>query len=199
MSSSSFAFIGLGANLPSAEGSATKALITAAGILHAEPNISISAFSRVWHTPAFPVTSGPDFSNAVAKLQTELSPEALLSRLHRIEADLGRDRSTGRWSARVIDLDLLAMDHLVLPDPATQNHWRDLAPGLQRSKTPEQLILPHPRLQDRTFVLAPWAEIAPDWRHPILGRTIVQMLDALGTDAMIGLHPVAGQILPAFP
>lgn len=199
MSNFTFAFVGLGANLPSAEGSASEALIAAAGIVHAEPDISIVAFSRLWRTPAFPAGSGPDFANAVAKLQTDLPPETLLDRLHKIEADFGRDRSTGRWSARVLDLDLLAMNDLVLPDPDLQQHWRELAPDRQRVEAPDRLLLPHPRIQDRAFVLAPWAEIAPNWRHPLLRQSVAQMLAALGPDALAGMKPMSGHNIRAFP
>lgn len=189
MNSSSFAFIGLGANLPSTDGSTSEALISAAGILHGEPNISITAFSRVWRTPAFPATSGPEFANAVAKLHTSLPADALLSRLHEIEADFGRDRSTGRWSARVLDLDLLAMDAAILPDRDVVQRWIGLDPERQRIEAPDRLILPHPRLQDRAFVLAPWAEIAPDWCHPLTGRSVAQMLAELGPQALAGMEP----------
>ncbi len=186
----SFGIICLGANLPSSDLGASETLQSAVGILHTEPDISITAVSRIWRTPAYPPDSGPDYANAAALIRTALPPEDLLARLHAIEARAGRDRSTGRWSARVLDLDLIALDDLVLPDQQTHRHWTGLDPERQRREAPDRLILPHPRMQDRGFVLAPLAEIAPDWQHPVTGRSVVQMLAALPPDALAGMAPM---------
>lgn len=195
----SFGIVGLGANLPSAEGSASEALRTAIGILHAEPDISISAISRLWRTSAVPAGAGPDYVNAVATIATGLRAEAVLARLHAIEARFGRDRSTGRWSARVLDLDLIALDDLVLPDLAMQRRWVGLAPARQFCEAPDRLILPHPRMQDRGFVLAPLAEIAPGWCHPVTGLSVVAMLAALGPKGVAGMVPAGAGGGRAFP
>jgi 2-amino-4-hydroxy-6-hydroxymethyldihydropteridine diphosphokinase len=68
---------------------------------------------------------------------------------------------------------------LVLPDAATQADWRALPPDLQRMRAPDALILPHPRLQDRAFVLVPLADVAPDWVHPMLGMSVREMCGRL--------------------
>lgn len=190
MENLSFGIIALGANLPSAAGNPSHALHHAAAILHAEPNISIASISRLWRTPAFPPGSGPDYANAAATISTGLPAPALLERLHAIEALFGRDRSGGRWSARVLDLDLIALDDLILPDRDTLRAWIALPPDRQRNQAPDRLILPHPRLQDRGFVLAPLAEIVPGWRHPLTGRSVSQMLAELGPDALSGMAPM---------
>jgi len=153
-----------------------------------ESPIEVSDFVS---SPAFPPNSGPDFVNAVASLRTDWPAERLLELLHQVEAELGRTRPA-RWAPRVVDLDLLAVGKLVLPDAATQDQWRALAPDRQRSEAPDRLILPHPRLQDRAFVLVPWAQIAPDWRHPRTGVTVAQMRDALPAADRDAVRPLDG-------
>lgn len=152
--------------------------------------MKVVAVSRFWRSPAYPPGSGPDYVNAAAVVRTALGPEDTLAALHRVEATLGRTRTGERWQARGIDLDLLAMGDLVLPDAATQDQWRALPPEQQVQATPRTLILPHPRLQDRGFVLAPLAEVAPSWRHPRTGQTVSQMLAALDPAALDGLAPL---------
>ncbi|MGR3197474.1 MAG: 2-amino-4-hydroxy-6-hydroxymethyldihydropteridine diphosphokinase [Paracoccus sp. (in: a-proteobacteria)] len=186
----SFGIVALGANLPLSQQDPKGTLQAALDILHSVPGISISALSRFWRTPAVPAGSGPDYVNATATIRTDLTPDETLACLHRIEARLGRDRSGGRWSARVLDLDLIAMDDLVLPDADHLRHWMDLDFAAQQALTPDRLILPHPRLQDRGFVLAPLAEIAPQWRHPLTGRTVAEMLAGLGPEALAGMAPM---------
>lgn len=136
--------------------------------------------SGLFRTPCFPVGAGPDYLNAAAlvTLQQARTPDRVLADLHAVEARFGRVRQA-RWGARTLDIDLLAMGDMVLPDPQTHQYWRDLPVDAQQRQTPDRLILPHPRLQDRAFVLVPLADVAAGWRHPILGRSVEEMLDAL--------------------
>jgi len=115
--------------------------------------------------------------------------QALLDRLHRIEAEFGRKRET-RWGARTLDLDLLGLDDLVAPDAGTFAHWHGLSPDLQARAAPDRLVVPHPRIQDRAFVLVPLADIAPHWRHPVLQLTTLDMLGRIGPGEIGEIAPV---------
>ncbi|MEI4471404.1 2-amino-4-hydroxy-6-hydroxymethyldihydropteridine diphosphokinase [Frigidibacter sp. MR17.24] len=188
-----FAPIALGANLDGPAGDPAQSLRAALRLL--SDRGMLRAVSRFWRTPAVPAGSGPDFVNAAALVTMKGRPSAaaaaaLLAELHAIEARLGRVRHA-RWAARAVDLDLLGWGDLVLPDAATQAHWRSLPPESQRTETPSQLILPHPRLAERGFVLAPLAEIASGWRDPVSGRTVAEMLAALPPAALAGMAPLA--------
>ncbi len=192
----SFGIVAFGANLPLSDQDPVTTLCMTMDILHSTPGISITAISRIWRTPAMPAGSGPDFANAVALIATPLDAPQILETLHRIESEHGRDRSAGRWSARVLDLDLIALDGRIEPDADHLRAWMDLPSDRQGVQTPDRLILPHPRMQDRAFVLAPLAEIAPDWRHPLTGLSVAAMLDALGPGALDGMTPAES---PGFP
>lgn len=190
---SNLCLVALGANLPAVGGGSPADTVAQALIaLHECSDIDLEKVSTFWLTPAHPAGSGPDYCNAAAALRTSLSPRELLDKLHQIEAKFGRERPMDvRWQSRTLDLDLLAVEDTVLPDTATQDEWRNLPSARQAQRAPDEMILPHPRLQDRGFVLAPLAQIAPLWIHPRTGQTVVEMLAALPDDELAAMQEIA--------
>lgn len=155
-----------------------------------ESGAVIRSRSRFFQTPCFPAGAGPDYLNAAVLIEAEWTPAQALGILHDIEQDFGRER-VQRWGQRTLDLDMIAYDDLVAPDLETYQQWRDLPMETQKMRAPEQLILPHPRLQDRAFVLVPMADVAPNWVHPVTGRTLSEMLARLpqsGIDEVVALE-----------
>ncbi len=184
----STALVALGGNQPSRAGAPAQTLVKAIKSL-AATGLRVVAVSRFFNTACFPAGAGPDFVNAAILIAGEAEPTRLLARLHKIEASFGRQRDR-RWGARTLDLDLIGLGDAVRPDAGTFRAWRDLPVELQVRQAPGQLILPHPRLQDRAFVLVPLADIAPGWRHPVTGVTVVQMCAALPAQARREVVPI---------
>jgi 2-amino-4-hydroxy-6-hydroxymethyldihydropteridine diphosphokinase len=89
-----------------------------------------------------------------------------------------------------LDLDLIAFDDVVAPNLETYEVWRDLAPDVQKIRAPTDLILPHPRVQDRAFVLVPMLDVADDWVHPVTGLSIQLMLDGISDSEISQVIPL---------
>ncbi len=183
------ALIALGANLPRPGSTAIDTLAEALSLLQEDTRLLEIRVSRWYRSPAEPPGSGPDFVNGAAVFKTSIAPDAVLERLHHVERRLGRTRP-GRWTPRVCDLDLIALDDLVLPDRDTQAHWAALTPEEAGRRAPEGLVLPHPRMQERAFVLCPLAEVAPDWCHPVTGLGVGEMIARLPERLLAATQPI---------
>ncbi|GAB4424089.1 MAG: 2-amino-4-hydroxy-6-hydroxymethyldihydropteridine diphosphokinase [Anaerolineales bacterium] len=119
------------------------------------PDVNVLAESHVYETPPWGYADQPTFLNMVVKAETGLEPDALLKHLKQIEAALGREKSV-RWGPRLIDLDILFYDDLVIDTPP--------------------LVIPHPRLHERGFVLVPLADVGAEVVHPVLGEFVWELL-----------------------
>jgi 2-amino-4-hydroxy-6-hydroxymethyldihydropteridine diphosphokinase len=149
--------IALGANIPSVAGPPEATLRAALAALEGR-GVRVLALSPFHQTQAWPDPTDPPFTNAVAEIETQLQPFALLGLLHEVETEFGRKRSVPN-APRTLDLDLLDYRGRVEND---------------------EVELPHPRMAFRRFVLEPLAEIVPDWRHPVTGQTVETLLRTLG-------------------
>jgi 2-amino-4-hydroxy-6-hydroxymethyldihydropteridine diphosphokinase len=136
-----------------------------AAITALSPDVKVIAESKVYETPPWGVEDQPTFLNMAVKCETALEPESLLKYLKQLEVQLGREQSF-RWGPRLIDIDILFCDNIILES--------------------ESLIIPHPHLHERAFVLVPLTDIAPDFIHPVLKKTIKELLASVDVD---DIHP----------
>lgn len=149
------AFIGVGSNLGDRKKNLQKAQETLARI----SGIHTLCSSGIYETEPVGGPSQGNYYNAVFRIETELSPRQLLDELLSVEKELGRKRSGVKDEPRVLDLDLLFYDDWIIQEPG--------------------LVVPHPRLTNRVFVLRPLMDLEPEWEHPLLGQTIRQIYETL--------------------
>lgn len=159
--------IAIGSNLADATGQAPldscRAAVAAMGGL---AGLRVRAVSRWYRSAPVPASDQPDYINGVALLEGRIAPAVLLAALQGLETAAGRRRGAAN-AARILDLDIIAMGDLVRPAPDP--------------------VLPHPRAHERAFVLAPLADVAPDWCHPVLHQSVGVLLKALGEQRICAL------------
>lgn len=153
--SMALAYIGLGSN----EGERELMISRAVRMLREQPSVRVTQLSFLTEYDPVGGPAQERYVNAVAAVETGCSPHELLAILQRIEHVLGRRPSTVRWGPRPIDLDLLLYDEAVIDAP--------------------DLSVPHPRMHTRRFVLEPLAQLAPQAVHPVLRRTVQELLESL--------------------
>ena len=159
------AFIGFGSNLGNRIDFCDRA-VTLLGLL---PHSRLDAVSSLYETEPIEDGAAPGpawFLNGAVQIETNITPKSLLEVCREIERALGRDQDN-RKGPRTLDLDLLLYDDLVLKEP--------------------DLIVPHPRLHQRRFVLAPLVELDPERHHPVLGKSLRELLDRLADRSVVRL------------
>jgi 2-amino-4-hydroxy-6-hydroxymethyldihydropteridine diphosphokinase len=152
------AYLGLGSNLGDRQANLADAIRRLGN-----DRVNVQRASSIWETAPRDVLDQPWFLNQVVEVETDLFPRQLFQHIQRIEREMGRVKRTPK-GPRLIDLDILLFGNAVVKSP--------------------ELEIPHPRMADRKFVLAPLAELSPDLRHPVLKQTIRELLaDVAGQDA----------------
>ncbi len=164
MSGQGMIYLSTGSNLGNRDQNLASALASLSDI------ISVSAVSSIYETEPWGYADQPAFLNQVVAGTSPLDPPSIHALIQHIETGLGRE-PTFRYGPRLIDIDILSIGSLVLDTP--------------------QLIIPHPRMQERAFVLVPLAEIAPAWVHPVLHINIKTLLDKVDASG-VKLYPSTG-------
>ncbi len=164
------AYLSLGANIGDREGNIARALKLIAG----SPGLRLLRVSSLYATEPVGYHDQPEFLNAAAVVDSAQSAAQLLSRLRAVERLVGR-KVRERWHEREIDIDIVLLDDIIIDE--------------------EELRIPHPEMQNRGFVLVPLAEIAPGALHPVLGLTVVELLERLDDRASVRNYTVGDVVV----
>ena len=179
----------LGSNLSSEFGNSAETLKKCVSEIRSYSAIQ-SLFESNWYiSSSFVDEKEPKYVNVGIQLNTNLNPKDLLNYTSCLEKRYGRKREK-RWEPRTCDIDILLCEQLILPNKAHFEKWLKLDFSDQIKVSPNELILPHPRLQERTFFLRPLIDLQPDWIHPFLGIKAKEMLDSLPPNELENIQEI---------
>ena len=177
----------LGSNLSSEFGNSAETLKKCVDEIRSNPDIESLSESNWYISSSFLNKREPRYVNVGIRFSTKLKPIKLLDFTSGLETKYGRKRQE-RWGPRTCDIDILLCDQLILPSKLSFNKWLNLDLSDQIRLVPDELILPHPRLQERTFFLKPLDDLQPDWVHPFLKVKAKEMLDSLPPYELESIH-----------
>ena len=169
--------ISFGANIPGPLGCPAETLNRAIKEFQYQ-DLLILKKSQIYSSLAFPDPKKPAYLNGCLQILVNCGPNDVLCKLKAIEKTMGR-RTNHRWGSRICDLDLLSFESKVLPSAKIFNHWYRMPLKNQLLEKPDELLLPHPRIQDRAFVLKPLLDVAAGWMHPVHNLTVKEMFNFL--------------------
>ena len=173
----------LGSNLSSEFGNSAETLKKCVDEIRSDPSIELLLESNWYISSSILNKREPRYVNVGIRLSTNLKPKELLNFTADLEIKYGRKRQR-RWEPRTCDIDILLCDQLILPSKLYFEKWLKLDFFQQKELSPDELILPHPRLQERAFFLKPLNDLQPDWTHPFLEMKAKEMLDSLPSNEL---------------
>ncbi len=179
----------LGSNLSSEFGNSAETLKKCVDEITSNPDIKSILESNWYISSSFLNAREPRYVNVGIRFSTKLQPIKLLDFTSGLENKYGRKRKE-RWGPRTCDIDILLCDQLILPSKLYFKKWLNLNLSDQIRLVPDELILPHPRLQERTFFLKPLNDLKPEWIHPFLKVKAKEMLDSLPPYELENIHRI---------
>ena len=179
----------LGSNLSSEFGNSAETLKECVEDIRSYPAIESLSESTWYISSSFLDEREPKYVNVGIRLSTNLKPIELINLTSALEKKFGRIRQR-RWEPRTCDIDILLCNQLILPSKARFKQWLTLDFSDQKKLVPNELILPHPRLQERTFFLKPLNDLQPNWIHPFLKTKAKEMLDSLPPNELENIEEI---------
>ena len=179
----------LGSNLSSKFGNSTETLKKCVEEIRSRPFIFSLSKSNWYTSTSYLSNKEPSYINVGIRFSSNLKPVELLNFTSDLENKYGRERKS-RWEPRTCDIDILLCDQLIMPSHMYFKKWLNLDLAEHVKLVPDELILPHPRIQERTFFLKPLNDVQPDWTHPFLKIKAKEMLDSLPPNELENIQKI---------